>query len=109
MFDDKHPEFVLRYPYFRLDEAVRTDWDGAYADPDAKVEHQTAYSWQAGIGDLITALLRAGLRVDGFREFPTCNEQLRPGLVQGDDKLWRTPSNVPDLPITYALKASKPG
>ncbi|MEX2256013.1 MAG: class I SAM-dependent methyltransferase [Acidimicrobiia bacterium] len=108
MFDDRNPEFVLTYPYFRQQEAVRTDWDGAYADPTAKVEHTVAYSWQAGIGDLFMAVLRAGLRIESYRELPTCNEQLRPGLVQGADKLWRTPDGIPDLPITYALKASKP-
>ena len=109
MFDDQSSTPTLRYPYFRPAEAVRTESTSAYADPDAVVQNEVAYSWPAGISEVITSVLRAGLVVDAFHEYPWCNEQLRPIFVEGDDGLWRSPPGTPALPIVYALRATKPG
>jgi SAM-dependent methyltransferase len=108
MFDDQSSTPTLRYPYFRPTEAVRTENASAYADPNAVVENEVAFSWPAGISDVMAAVLGAGLVIDGFYEYPWCNEQLRPIFVQGDDGLWRSPPERPDLPIVYALDASAP-
>jgi SAM-dependent methyltransferase len=109
MFDDESSTPTLRYPYFRSAEAVRTESQRAYADPNAELEHEVAYSWPAGISDVITSVLGAGLVVDGFSEYPWCNEQLRPIFVQCDDGMRRSPPGTPQVPIVYALRASEPG
>jgi SAM-dependent methyltransferase len=108
MFDDQSSTPTLRYPYFRSAQAVRTESAAAYADPDAVLKNEVAYSWPAGISDVMTSLRNAGLTIEAFFEYPWCNEQLRPIFVQGDDGLWRRPPGEPDVPIVYALQSNKP-
>lgn len=108
MFDDESAVPTLRYPYFRSASAVRSEKNGTYADPTATTEHEIAFSWPAGIGDVFSALVGAGLAVESFREYSWCNEQLRPIFVQGSDGKWRSPPDAPALPIVYSVRATKP-
>jgi len=108
MSDDETIDFRLRYPYFHDAGPIRIDRPGSYAAPGVETTNQVTYTWAAGISDVVTALLGAGLRIESLREYPHCPEQLRLGLVQGDDGLWRSPSGQPDLPLSYAVRATKP-
>jgi SAM-dependent methyltransferase len=108
MFDDETTELRFRYPYFRRPEPTRVERSGSYAVPDAPTRQQTTYAWSSSISDVVTALLDAGLRIERFREFDSCHEQLRPFLVQGPKGRWRGPLGWPALPLVYALTASRP-
>jgi len=108
MFDDETTELRFRYPYFRSAEPTRVERSGSYAVPDAPTHEQTTFAWSSSISDVLTALLDAGLRIDRFREFDSCDEQLRPFLVQGPDGRWRAPPGWPALPLVYALTATRP-
>jgi SAM-dependent methyltransferase len=108
MFDDETAEPRLRYPYFRGDEPLRFERPGTYAVPDAETDERVTYAWPASIGDVVGALLGAGLALVSFREFDTCHEQLRPWLVRGPDGRWRSPPGLPAVPLVYALEARRP-
>jgi SAM-dependent methyltransferase len=108
MFDDETAEFRLRYPYFRGTEPIRIDRPGSYASPAAILDNQVTYSWPAGVAEVISALLAAGLHLETLHEYPHSPERLRPGLIQDDDGFWRTPPELPDLPLVFAVRVSKP-
>src|SRR6185503_12380929 len=42
---------------------------GTYADPTAKLE-QPAWNWRYGLGEVITSLTTAGLRIESVVEYP---------------------------------------
>lgn len=71
--------------------------------------HTVTYSWPTPLSDVVGSVLGAGLHIASLHEHPVCPEQLRPGLVQDTDGLWRSPPGLPALPLVYALEAKKPG
>lgn len=102
-----------RYPYFHSQASVspapvRDDYDGSYADPRAALTHRTSYEWPHTLGEIINALLEAGLRLDFLHEFPFCAWQRFPCMRQDDDGWWRLPQEWRDnLPLTFSLQAMK--
>ena len=57
------------YPYFPGDEPLAFEEAGSYAAPEADFTHR-AYEWPHGLGEIVTALLKAGLTLDYLHEFP---------------------------------------
>ncbi|HWC39575.1 MAG TPA: class I SAM-dependent methyltransferase [Acidimicrobiales bacterium] len=109
ILDDESEELAVRWPYFRRREPIRYDRQGTYADRSAELEHTVSYSWPSPLGDVITSVSKAGLRVTSLREFPQAGEQLLPRLRRDEDGWWRLPEGERDrLPLTYALRAVKP-
>ncbi len=62
-------EFRLLYPYFYGSEPFRDEDDGSYAAPDAPI-HTVTYFWFHTLADIIGSLLRVGLRIESFEEYP---------------------------------------
>jgi SAM-dependent methyltransferase len=103
----------LRYPYFPSPEPMAFPTYGSYADPDAKVEQPVEYGWSHSIGEIITVLAEAGLRIEFLHEFPFTVFRATPFLVGSDDRdgpgSWRLPEPWDGkLPLIFSLKATKP-
>lgn len=61
-----------------------------------------------GLGDVITALAGAGLRLHTLREYPYTNGAcLLPGMRELPGNRFATPEGMPDLPLMYAVVAQK--
>src|SRR6185312_17291171 len=58
---ERTDEWVLRYPYFEQPEPGHFDLAGTYVDAEAKFNHTQLREWSHGVGDVITAVLAAGL------------------------------------------------
>jgi hypothetical protein len=102
---------VLRYPYFPSPEPVAFPTQGSYADPDAKVEQPVEYGWSHSMGEIVTVLAEAGLRIEFLHEQPFTVYKAMPYLVEsGDDRgTWRLPEPYDGrLPLMFSLKATKP-
>ncbi len=99
-----HPGFWL--PYFHTGPLVfnqSTD----YADPTACLTNSTTFEWIHPLGDVVTALLTAGLRLDWLHEHDAVTWQMFKCLVRGPDRLFRWPDK-PWLPLSYSLLATRP-
>lgn len=70
---------------------------------------QSVYIWRYSLGEVVTALIQAGLRIERLEEFPLAHYQQFPCLAQGDDRWWRWPTRANTLPMLFAVTASKPG
>jgi SAM-dependent methyltransferase len=102
-------ELRLEYPYWEHREPLKFEAHGSYADPTADVGKMTEYGWNHGLGEIVTALADAGLRIDSLREYPFLGWAMDV-LVQSQDRRYRLPGDLDGkLPLSFSIKASKPG
>jgi len=64
------------------------------------------YGWRWTLGDIITALCKAGLRIEYLHEFPFALYDVWPTMVKDDDG-WRYAESKIDMPLSYTIKAVK--
>jgi SAM-dependent methyltransferase len=101
-------ELRLTYPYWTHAEPLRFEVNGSYADRTAPTEGLVNYSWDHSLGEIVTALADAGLRLEFLHEFDFMRWRAD-FLVEGDDRRWRLPQGSKgSLPLSFSLKASKP-
>ena len=113
VFDDSEAatELRLHYNYWPSPDPLVFSGGESYADPDALVKGQVEYAWQHSMGEIITSLAEAGLRIEYLHEHPWVPWKMFPFLVEIEpgSGVWRLPE--PDntrLPLLYSLKATKP-
>jgi len=111
-FDDEEgvSDLRLRYPYWSRSDPMRFRVRGCYADRSAEIRQEYEYSWSHGLGEVVTAVAGAGLRVEFLYEFPFL-EWPEPFLERVDDGTWRLPADrygEGELPLLFSLRATKP-
>jgi SAM-dependent methyltransferase len=98
----------IRYPYFPRSEPLEFPVQGSYADPSAQIDADVEYGWTHSIGEIVTAIAAAGLRIEFLHELDWVDYQQIPLLEEGQDEKWRLPSAVPgELPLMFSLRARK--
>jgi len=110
IFDELADDLRVRYPYFRSREPLMDESPSSYADPDSRLVNRRTYNWPFPLGQVVTALIEAGLRVEFLRELPRCVFQMLPILVRddADDERWyRMPAGSPELPLAFTLRARR--
>jgi hypothetical protein len=107
VFDDNSAELKLRYPYWTA-EPLALPVQG-YADPEADVKTEIEYGWNHSLGEIVTAIAEAGLRIDSLREYPFVDWPVE-FLEEQENGTWRLPGDRDgSLPLFFSLKASKRG
>jgi SAM-dependent methyltransferase len=97
---------VIRYPYFETAEPLVSDSAGTYVTTDAVIEHGVTHQWNHGIGDIVTALLDAGLTITGLAEHASAPWEALPGQMdEGGDGEWRLVEDPARLPCTFTIQA----
>ena len=109
VFDDQRTDGELRvmFPYFGGPEPLRFERDGSYAAPDAPV-HAVEHTWMHPLTETLGALLRAGLCLESFAEYPYAAWPIFPWMEERPDGAWQLPGGAPTLPLMFSLSASKP-
>jgi SAM-dependent methyltransferase len=100
-------ELRVAYPYFHRETPDAFEVQGSYAVADD--ERYVEYEWSHGLGDIVKALVEAGLRVEFLHEYPFGFYCHLPFMVQGADGRWRLPVHQESVPLIFSLKAAKPG
>jgi len=100
---DGRPGFFA--PYFSRD-AVVMDEAHDYVDQTATVHNATTHTWIHPLGDVVTGLINAGLRLDWLHEHDAVTWQMFEQLVEGGDGQFRWPDR-PWLPLAYSLQATR--
>ena len=102
-------ELRLTYPYWSHEQPLTFDVKGSYADPNAPTDpNLVEHGWDHSLGEIVTALIDAGLRIDFLHEFDYCGWALD-FLVEGDDGRWRLPADAKgQLPLFFSIRATKP-
>jgi SAM-dependent methyltransferase len=110
--DERVTEPTLRYRYFPSPEPLVFPVQGSYAAPAAHVEQPVEYGWAHSLGEVVTVLAQAGLRIEFLHEYPFSNFPQFPYMVEaaGEPPTYRLPDELDGtLPLIFSLKASKPG
>ncbi|HEX9038351.1 MAG TPA: class I SAM-dependent methyltransferase [Ktedonobacterales bacterium] len=63
------------------------------------------YAWTYGLGEVVSAVAAAGLRVESLREYPLAHWRQFSQLVESGDGYWRWPDSENTLPLLFALLA----
>ncbi len=98
----------VAHPYFHSPQPTSWPTRGPYADRSRELSEPVSYQWAHGLGDVINALLGAGLRLDFMHELPFCPYRKLAGMEQGADGWWRLPGPGGSVPLLFSLKATKP-
>ena len=81
--------------------------DGRPAEPFTNPHPSVSFAW--GIGDILGAMLGAGLRIEHFAEYPYANGWKGfPGMVPLPGRRWGPGPGQPQLPFMYSLVATSP-
>ena len=83
--------------------APRWDTPTTYVD-NLPIAETVTYEWNHGLGEIVQAVIDAGLRVTAVREHPYCEWQALPTLVEVDD-VWVLPEGRDRLPLMFTLEA----
>ncbi len=107
--EDVEPgELRLVYPYWEHSTPLTFEVKGSYADRDAEVRGQVEHSWDHGLGEIVTALIEAGLVITALVEHPFLDWKVD-FLVEDETGKYRLPpGTVGELPLMFSLKATKP-
>jgi SAM-dependent methyltransferase len=114
---DMHPLYMaiesleplaLDFPYAD-DGPRRFDEDGSYADLHAKLTETVSIQFGHSLGEIVTAAVRAGLRVEALHEHLEAERDPRGDLLpREDDGRYRLRITGERLPVLYTLIASRP-
>ncbi len=103
-------ELRLQYPYWEHGDPLVFDVHGSYADRTADLGTELKeHGWDHGLGEIVTALIDAGLRIDRLEEQPFL-EWAADFLVESEPGSGRyvLPEGPGELPLMFSLLASKP-
>jgi len=99
---------VVEYPYFEHEEPIIETDGGTYVETDVAFEHTVSHSWNHGLGEIVTALLDAGMQLTTLVEHDIVPWEALPGQMERtDEKEWRLLDRPWRLPHTYTLRAIK--
>lgn len=111
-------ELVLRFAYFETEQPQAWENESTYVD-GPPLSKRTTYEWNHSLGEIVSALIDAGLRLDFLhehREMPwqgltwmTPDADTPEGTAHARRVTWRLPDHQRDLlPLMFSLKATKP-
>ncbi len=121
MFNER---LELTYPYFG--EGKPLTWNEGVGDYVARSGEALApsgftkgvsefknphpvHEFQWHIGAILTALLRSGLRIAQFREYPYSNgAKLYDNMIERSGRRTFPPDDVPSMPLMFGIVATKP-
>ena len=99
-------ELRVRHPYFKKPEGdFYKGGQHTYAGSD--IIEAGCYEWQHSVGDILNAILDAGLRIQFFHEFARSGYEAFPCMEKGKDGWWRLISRNDSVPQIFSLKATK--
>lgn len=110
--------FQVKYDYFEAARPNEWDWDETYTD-GPKLKNTRGYDWNHGLGEIVTAMIEAGLQIEFLHEHKTLAWQGLPMMeptegVAGVSRhqrrvAWQLPEALRDMvPLMYSLKAPRP-
>jgi SAM-dependent methyltransferase len=101
---------VVEHPYFERPEPTVWDEGGTYVETDVIFEQNLTHEWNHGLGEIVTALLDAGMELTGLTEHDSVPWNALPGqMEQISGGEWRLASRPWRLPHSYTLQAVKRG
>jgi SAM-dependent methyltransferase len=99
-------EPVMRDDYFSPAEGF-PDGGVTYADGSIPAAATPTVQWNHPLGEVVTALVSAGLRIDSLRELDWSVLRDWEIMEPAGDRMYRMPKGRPSLPLMYVLRAHR--
>lgn len=99
-------ELRVTLPYFEPTVPNRWVEDETYTD-GPPVGSPEQFAWNHGLGEIVQAVIDAGLTVTALREHRECEWQGLSQLVEGADGKWRLAEQPDRLPLMFTLEACR--
>lgn len=96
-----------RYPYFETAEPVVLDEPGTYVRTETVFTHGLTHEWNHGLGEIISAILAAGMRLTSLIEHDSVPWPALPGMIMDATGEWRLADHPERLAASYTLQAVK--
>ena len=106
VFDLDSPELRVANPYFPRPEPARVRH--SYAGAGDEEPGEPGYAWVHGIGEIVTALAGAGLRVEFLHEFRHAEGFMAPSQQREFGNMWLPEDLDGEVPVSFSLRAGKP-
>jgi SAM-dependent methyltransferase len=103
--DEKDPQ--VRYPYFRGNAPMKFEFDSSYASGDHELKKMPQYEWNHPVSSIINGVVKAGLTIQFFNEFPFIKFPYLKILKKTEHGRWIFPDSENSLPMMFSLKAVK--
>ena len=84
------------------------DYPYTYTDGPA-LSHQRTAEFQHGLGEIVTALVEVGLRIDFLHEWDYDDFARFDWMERREDGTFRFPPGQPRVPMMFSLRASRTG
>lgn len=99
---------VVRYPYFQTIAPVAIESPGTYVETDASFTANLTHEWNHGIGEIVTALIQAGMELTALEEHDSVPWDALPGqMVEYIPNEWRLIDRPERLAASFTLQARK--
>jgi SAM-dependent methyltransferase len=98
-------ELTLEHDYFRNPQGVLLEEAGTYADLGAITVHNRTVEWQHPLGEIVSAVIDAGLRLEFLHEHDYTLFPRWPFLEKHGFDQFRFPAERPRLPLMFSLRA----
>jgi len=99
---------VIRYPYFEVPGGTSFHEPATYVEHDEPLAAPDTIQFNHGLGEIVTALLDAGMRITMLAEHDSVPwNALGDVMEQGDDGEWRLRAGRERMALTYTLQAVK--
>jgi SAM-dependent methyltransferase len=99
-------QLVVTETYFETEIPQTWDEPRTYAG-EGTLANTVTYEWNHGIGEIITALVRAGFRIDHVGEHKTLDWKALPHMIEVDGR-WMLPESQRDkLPLAFSIQATR--
>ncbi len=116
-YDREDRLLVMSSPYFELSQPEEWDASNTYVD-GPPLQNTKTFEWNHGMGEIVTAIIDAGLRIDFVHEhrevpwqalnFLEPTDTAEEGSRYTRRALWRLPEDQRDLaPLMYSIKATR--
>lgn len=106
--DDASTGLRVELPYFERPNPETWVNTATYVPtPGAFLEHSTNHEWNHSLGEIISALIQAGLVIDDVEETPFSAWAPWPDLMVKEGAKWRLRELPERLPLQYAITAHK--
>lgn len=99
---------AVEFAYFEQEQPVVFDDGSTYVETDRQFTATTTHEWNHGLGEVVTALLDAGFRLDSLIEDQTVPWYALPGqMVEIQSNEWQLAEHPERLAATYTITATK--
>ncbi len=102
---------VVEYPYFEHERPIVFEEAGTYVETDVAFEQNVTHTWNHGLGEIVSALLDAGMDLTGLVEHDSVPWEALPGKMEEiggrEHRLIERPWRVPHSYTLQAVKRSR--